>query len=183
MIERRNRILPRQMLLRNERAEIAHDWAHIAMRQLEPRARERVRELIRMLIEAPRDFLVRRIEPQREVCGQHRGRAPLRGILRIRNRSGAGAILRRPLMRARRTLRQFPLVIEQVGEKVVAPLCWRFGPDDFEAAANRVCTLARAILALPSEALLLDRSCFRFPPDQGRLASAVRFAEGVATRD
>src|ERR1700728_3301474 len=156
MIERGNRILPWQMLLRNERAEIAHDWTHVAMRQLEPRARERIGELIRMLMEAARDFLVRRIEPQRKVRGQHRGRVPLRRILRILNRAGASAILRRPLMCARGTLRQFPFVLKEVREKVVAPLCRRSGPDDFEAAADGVGTLARAIAALPSEALLLN---------------------------
>ena len=53
MIHRGDRVLPWQLFLGNERAEIARDRAHVAVRQLEPRAGERVRELIRMLVEAP----------------------------------------------------------------------------------------------------------------------------------
>ena len=53
MIHSGNRILPRQLLLRNERAEITHDGSHVAVGQLEPRPGERVCELIRMLVEAP----------------------------------------------------------------------------------------------------------------------------------
>ena len=65
MIHGRDRVLPDQRLLRNERAEIARDRAHVAVRELEPRAGERVRELVRILVEAPRDLLVSRVEPQR----------------------------------------------------------------------------------------------------------------------
>ena len=45
MIHRGNRILPQQLLLRNKRAEIARDRAHVAVRQLEPRLGERISEL------------------------------------------------------------------------------------------------------------------------------------------
>ena len=62
MIHGRDRVLPDQRLLRNERAEVAHDRTHVAVGQLEPRAGEGVGELVRMLVEAPRDLLVRRIE-------------------------------------------------------------------------------------------------------------------------
>ena len=64
MIHGGDRVLPEQRLLRNERAEIARDRAHVAVRQLEPRPGERVRELIRMLVEAPRNLFVGRVEPQ-----------------------------------------------------------------------------------------------------------------------
>ena len=77
MIHRGDRVLPRQRLLRNERAEITHDRAHVAVRQLEPRPGKRVRELIRMLEEAPRNLFVSRVEPQREVRGQHGRRVTL----------------------------------------------------------------------------------------------------------
>ena len=53
MIHGGNRVLPEQRLLRNERAKVARDRPHVAVRQLEPRPRERVCELIRMLVEAP----------------------------------------------------------------------------------------------------------------------------------
>ena len=65
MIHRRDRVLPDQRLLRHERAEVARDRAHVAVRELEPGAGKRVRELVRMLVEAPRDLLVGRVEPQR----------------------------------------------------------------------------------------------------------------------
>ena len=48
-----NRILPDQRLLGNERAEIARDRPHVAVGELEPRPRECVGELVRVLKEAP----------------------------------------------------------------------------------------------------------------------------------
>src|SRR6266436_824334 len=65
-------------------------------------------------------------------------------------------MLRFPLMRTGRALGQFPFVAEQVPEEVVAPLGWRRGPDDFQAAADRVTAFATAIGVLPAEALRLD---------------------------
>ncbi len=53
MIHGGDGVLPQQRLLRNERAEITLDRAHVAVRQLEPRPGESVRELIGMLVEAP----------------------------------------------------------------------------------------------------------------------------------
>ena len=53
MIHGGDRVLPQQRLLRNERAEITRDRAHVAVRQLEPRPGKRVCELIRILVEAP----------------------------------------------------------------------------------------------------------------------------------
>src|SRR5207244_4407760 len=117
---------------------------------------ERVCELIRMFVEAPRDSFVSRVEPQGEVRGQHGWRVTLRRVVRIRNRAGACATLRFPLMRAGRALRQLPLVAEQVLEVVVAPLRGRGGPRDFQAAGDRVTALARAECTSPAEALLLD---------------------------
>src|SRR5262249_56964444 len=124
--------------------------------KLETRCGEGVRELIRILVEAPGDLLVRRIEAQGEVRGQHGGRATLRRIVGIRNRAGACPVLRRPLMRTGRALRQLPLVAEQVLEEAVAPLGRRRGPGDFEAAGDGIVALAGAEAALPAEALLLD---------------------------
>ncbi len=77
MIDCGDGVLPRQFLLRNERAEIAHDRAHVAVRKLVPSLGERIRELIRILVEAPRDLFVNRVEPQGEVGGQHRWRVTL----------------------------------------------------------------------------------------------------------
>ena len=156
MIHGRDRVLPDQRLLRNQRAEVAHDRAHVAVGQLEPRPGERVGELIRILEEAPGDLFVNRVEPQREVGRQHRGRAALGLVVRVRRRAGARAILRRPLIGAGRALGQFPFVAEQVREEAVVPLGRRRGPDDFEAAGDRVVPFAGSEFILPAEPLLLD---------------------------
>src|ERR1019366_6454857 len=63
-------------------------------------------------------------------------------------------------MRTGRTLRQFPVVAEQVGEEVVAPLGRRLGPNDFQAAADRVSTTTFPKFILPTEALVLDVGAF-----------------------
>src|SRR5271167_112302 len=88
-------------------------------------------------------------------------------------------MLRFPLIRTGRALGQFPFVAEQVPEVVVAPLRWRRGPDDFQAAGDRVSRFARAKSALPAETLLLDAGGFRLWAHQRRITSAVGFAEGV----
>src|SRR5579862_2157014 len=122
-----------------------------------------------MLEEASRDFFVSRIEPQREVGSQHGWGATLRLVERIRHRAGAGAILRRPLICTSRALGQFPFEAEQVLEVVVAPLRWRCRPGDFDAAGDRVTRLARAVFALPAEALILDAGGFRLRAHQRRI--------------
>ena len=101
----------------------------------------------------------------------------------IRHRTGARAVLRRPLMRAGRALRQLPFVAEQVPEEVVAPLRRRGGPGDFQAAGDRVAAFAGAEAALPAQALLLDAGRFRLGPHVLRIAGAVGLAEGVAAGD
>src|SRR5215831_13854321 len=116
MIDSGDRVLPWQMLLRNEWPKITLDRTHIAVRQLEPRASKCIRELIRMLVEAPRDLFVCGVEPQREIRGQHGWRTVLRGIERIRDRTSARAIFRSPLVRTSRALGQFPIVLEQAIE-------------------------------------------------------------------
>src|SRR5207248_4751149 len=127
-----------QRFLRNQRTEVTLDRAHVAMRELEPRAGEGIRELIWVFVEAPRNFFVRRVDPQGEVGGQHGRRVSLRRVERVRDRAGAGAVLGSPLMRAGRALGQLPLVLEQVVEEAVAPLRRRLRPDDFRPAGNGV---------------------------------------------
>ena len=53
MIDGGDRVLPDQIFLRNVGAEIARARTHVAVRQLEPGPCECVRELIRILEEAP----------------------------------------------------------------------------------------------------------------------------------
>ena len=135
------------------------------MRQLEPRLREGVRELLRVLVEAPRDLLVGRVEPQREVRRQHRRRDLLRRVVRVRDRAFTGAVLRLPLLRASRTRGQLPLVLEEVLEEVVAPLGRRRGPGDLETARDGVGSPAGFVAALPAETLLLEVAALRFGAD------------------
>src|SRR6202142_3908716 len=93
-------------------------------------------------------------------------------------------MLRFPLVRTGRALGQFPFVAEQVREEVVAPLRWRRGPDDFQAAADRVTAFAAAICVFPAEPLLLDCSAFGDEADiLARIGSAVRLAERVSAGD
>ena len=102
----------------------------------------------------------------------------------MRHRAGACAILRLPLVRAGRALREFPFVAEQVLEEVVAPLRRRGGPGDFQAAGDRVAALAGAEVVLPAEALLLEAGRLRAPAHNvRRRGGAVGLAEGVAAGD
>src|SRR5882672_11214055 len=98
--------------------------------------------------------------------------------MRIRHGTVASAIFRRPLMRAGRTLRQFPFVFEQVLEEIVAPLGRRRGPSDFQATADGVSRPACAERTLPAESLRLDLTAFRIHADLRRGARAVGLAEG-----
>src|SRR5271157_2945153 len=83
-------------------------------------------------------------------------------------------------MRASWALGQFPIVFEQVLEVVVAPFRRRRGPNNFQAAADRVIPFARAKFVLPAEALLLDAGGFRHWADiLARIGSAVGFSESV----
>src|SRR5260370_2148975 len=101
-------------------------------------------------------------------------------MARIRHRPVSRAIFRRPLMSTGRALGQFPFVAEQVGEEVVAPLGWRLGPNDFQAAADGVSTKTFTKFILPSQALVLDIGSFRFVADViGGNRSPAGFAVGV----
>ena len=183
VVDRRDRVLPDQLFLGDLRAEIARARTHVAVRQLEPGAGERVRELVRVLHEAARDLLVGRVEAQREVGGQHRRRDALRLVVRIGHRARARAVLRLPLMRAGRALRQLPVVVEQVLEVVAAPLRRRRGPGDFQAAADGVAAHARLEAARPAEALRLDLARLRIGPLVRLGGGTVGLAEGVAAGD
>src|SRR5271170_6625677 len=104
MIHRRDGVLPGQRLLRHERAEVTYDRAHVTVGELEPRAGKRVRELVRMLVEAPGDLPVDRIEPHREIRDQHGWRVTFRRVEGIRNRGGVAFRLK--LISTGRALRQ-----------------------------------------------------------------------------
>src|SRR5208283_4181844 len=174
--------LPDELFCRNLRAEIACARAHVAVGQLEPRPGEGVCQLVRVLVEAPGDVFIDRVDLQGNVRGQHAGRTTLRRVVGIQHRAGATAILRLPLMCTGRALGQFPVEAEQVPEEVIAPLRWRLGPNDLQAAGDRVIALAGAEAALPAESLFLDGGGFGLRPHMGRWAGAVGFAERVTAR-
>ena len=109
VIDRGDGVLP-QLRLRNPRAEVARDRPHVAVQQLVPGLGERVRELVRVLVEALRDRRVDRVHLQRQVRRQHHRRVPLRRIMRIGHRALGLGVRRRPLLRAGRALRQLPVV-------------------------------------------------------------------------
>ena len=162
VIDRGDRVLPDEFLRRDLRAEVARARAHVAVRELEPRAGERVGELVGIAPgSAARSFRTPgRTRSARSVVSIV-GAMRLRRVVRVGHRAVAGAVLRPPLVRAGRALRQFPLVAEQVLEEVVAPLRRRGGPGDFQAAGDRVAALAGAEAVLPAEALLLEAGRLR----------------------
>ncbi len=77
VIDRGDGVLPDELFGRDFRAEIARARTHVAVRQLEPRTGEGVGELVRILVEAPRNLFVGRIEAQGDIRGQHGRRATL----------------------------------------------------------------------------------------------------------
>src|SRR5438046_540102 len=104
--------------------------------------------------------------------------------MRVRDRAFTCTILRCPLVCASRTLSQFPFLIKQVRKEVVAPLCRRRSPGDFQAAANGVPALTGAKCIFPAQALLFHSSGFGFWANVlRRNGSAMGLAEGVPARN
>ena len=93
----------------------------------------------------------------------------------------ADGILGSPLQRTGRTLRQLPLVAEQVVEVAVVPLHRVGGPGAFQAAGDRVGAFAGSERVPPAETLLLEAGALGFGTAVfGRVGGTVGFAEGVA---
>src|SRR5205085_10200522 len=95
-------------------------------------------------------------------------------------RDGGFRTFRLPLFRTGRALGQLPFVFEQVLEKQVAPLGRRLRPGHFRTAGDSIAPDARAVLALPAEALIFDGGAFRLWAEQRRIARAVSLTEAVA---
>ena len=119
VIDRRDGVLPDRLFLGHLRPEVAGARAHVAVRQLEPGAREGIGEGLRVVKEPARDLAEFRIEAQRQVGGQHGGLVELTRHMRIRN--DLRRVLGHPLLGAGGRLGQLPLVLEKVLEEVVAP--------------------------------------------------------------
>src|ERR1700722_4007347 len=105
----------------------------------------------------------------------------LRLVIRVGDRGLR--VLPLPLLRAGRALGQFPFVLEQVVEEVVAPFRRCLRPGHFRAAGDGIGAETGAMLALPADALILDRRAFRLDANQRWIASTVGLAKSVAAGD
>ena len=183
MRNRRHRVLPDQLFLRHIRAKVADLRPHIAMRQLEPGAREGIGQLIRVLQEATRNRPIGRVQLHRHIRRGHDWRVALGGVMRIRHGISKRAIGRNPLIGTSRAFRQHPIMVHQVLEIVIVPLGRVGGPSAFNAAGNRIATHAGAEAVLPAKAHLFQRRRFRFRAHIARGAGAMALAEGMAAGD
>ncbi len=179
-----DRVLPDQLLVGDLRTEVPRDRPHVAVGELVPRPGEGVGELVGVLEEAPRDRLVDRVHPQREVRRQHDRGVPLRRVVGVGHGVRRGGIRRNPLPRTGRALHQIPVVAEQGLEEAVVPRRRGGRPGTLEPAGDRVVALAAAEGVLPAEALLLEARAFGFATDVAvRVGGTMGLAEGVPAGD
>jgi hypothetical protein len=120
MIRGRHRVLPDARFGRDFGTEHTDVRPHVAVGQFVPRLSKGVREQVRVLVEPARDRLVRRVDAQREIGGEHRRAVFAGGVMRVGD--GLRRIFRDPLVRAGRAAGQLPFVAEQIVEELVAPL-------------------------------------------------------------
>ena len=182
MIDSGHGVLP-ELRLRNPRAEVAGHGSHVAVQQLVPRPRERVGELVGVLVEAPGDRLVDRVRLQRQVRREHHRRVPLRGVVRVRHRALGLGIRGRPLLGARRAGRELVVVLEQVLQVPVVPLDRLVGPRTLQPTGERVGARAGLEAVLPAQALVLHRAALGLRSQVLRIDGAVALAERVAADD
>src|SRR5437773_9294649 len=108
----------------------------------------------------------------------------LRRVMSVRHGPLGRLILGGPLERTGRTLRQLPLVAEQVVEVAVVPLDRVAGPGAFQAAGDRVGAFAGPKLVRPAEPLLLEAASLGFGATVlRRVGGTVGFPKGVAAGD
>ena len=178
-----NAVLPHPVLLGRQRAEVPGDRSHIAVEQLEPGLGEFLGQFLWVVEPTAGDLLVDRVHPHREVGGEHR-RVSLALALGHRHRVGPAVVLRLPLIRAGRTLGQLPLVAVKDLQVAVVPLGRGMGPDDLQAAGERVVADTGAGVAVgPAEAHLVQRSRRGLGAHQVGVAVAMGLAERMAADD
>src|SRR3990172_5392205 len=102
-------------------------------------------------------------------------------VVGVRHGAFPCPVFRLPLPFAARALGPFPFIPEQVFQESVAPLRRCFAPGPFQAARDRVGTLAGAMTAVPAEALLLDGGRLGLGAEPVSGSGTVCFPEGVAT--
>ena len=153
------------------------------MEELEPGASEGVLELVVVLHEPLRDLGVLRVGLEGHVGDQEDRRLGLTLVVGVRDEVFVLEIDRHHAVDTGRARGDFPLVLEQQAEEVVAPLERRGGPDGVEAAGDRVVAHAAAVLVLPAEALILDGSAFGLGADVGVGGGTVAAAHAVTAGD
>ena len=182
VVDRRDGVLP-QLRRRHPGAEVAGQRTHVAVQQLVPGLRERVRELGRVLVETLRDRLVDRVQPQGEVRGQHHRGVPLRRVVRVGHGARRLGVLGRPLLRPGRARGQLPVVPEQVVQVAVVPRHRLVGPGALEPAGERVHAYPALEAVLPAQALVLDRTPLGLRAEVLRVDGTVALADRVAADD
>jgi hypothetical protein len=162
---------PATAATREPAGQAAGDGPHIAVQQLVPRLGECLRELVRVLVEAPGRSARRWGAPSAHVRRQHHRGVPLGRVMSIGHRALRRGILGSPLVRPGRAGRQLPVVLEQVVLIPVVPPRRLAGPRALQPAGDRA--RAVAISVLPAQALLLNRGRLGLPAGfQGLLSEA-----------
>ena len=173
--------MPDEHLGGDIRSEVTGTRPHVSMSQLEPGAGKGIGEILGIPEETAGDFLVGRINLQREIRREHRWQVTFRLIKSIGNH--IGGIFGHPLVGSGGAFGQLPVVVEEILEVVIAPLGGSLRPGDLEAAGDRVGSFATTEAADPSEALLLDRCGLGFRADMAGRAGSMSLTKGVSTGD
>lgn len=176
-----NVVLPGKHLLGNLRAQPASSGTHVTVQQLEPRTAESIGELVWVLQEAASDLLVGRVEAESKIGGQHAGWVLHVGVEGIGDE--VVGTLGHPLVSTSWALGQFPVVLEEVLQEVVAPLGGSLGPDDFQTAGDGVWANTGAELVAPAQALLLNVGSRGLGTDIVSWGSTVSLTKGVTTNN
>ena len=97
-----------------------------------------------------RNFLVGWIHSKGKIGGRHHGRMTLRWVMRIWYGISTSAIFWCPLLSARWTLSELPIVFKKYIKVVIVPTSWVSGPCTFQTASDGINTFAAAETAYPA---------------------------------
>ena len=92
-------------------------------------------------------------------------------------------VFRDPLDRTGGRGRSLPFILEQILKIVVAPLCRRRRPGQFDTARNGIGPVTAAVVARPAETLLLDRRSLGFQAFVRLRSGPVSLSKRVSARD
>ena len=151
------------------------------MRQLEPSSCKDIREIRRVVVEALRNFAIRRIHFQRHIGIGHNGVVTNRGILNINRLIFLFDVNWLPLPCTGRALFQLPVIGEEQIEVAVIPFRWIGSPSAFQAARDRIATDGTRAVIHPAKALLLQLSTFWRLAQVCSTAITMAFTHGVTT--